>query len=104
MKLTGFFKLPKNREFNYTPRYYDERKEDLERRVAMKKRELGVDTGETGYTSNIRGQFRSQFDRQRKQKQKMLLLRRMIIIGTVIVLIIAVYLVINLTSLMISNA
>ncbi|OFX44169.1 MAG: hypothetical protein A2046_08080 [Bacteroidetes bacterium GWA2_30_7] len=31
MGLPGFFKLPKHKSFNYSPRYYDERKEELEK-------------------------------------------------------------------------
>lgn len=35
----SFFKTPKNRVFNYQPLYYDERKEELEQRIARAKDE-----------------------------------------------------------------
>lgn len=32
MASQGFFKLPKNKSFNFTPRFYDEKKEMMEER------------------------------------------------------------------------
>lgn len=104
MRLAGFFKLPENKEFSYSPRYYDERKDDLQRRVERKKRELGIDTGNTGYTPDFKGQFRFRAMRDRKARNKMLMIRRIIIIATVILLVIVFYLIVNLTSIIVTNA
>ncbi|WP_026999633.1 hypothetical protein [Eisenibacter elegans] len=38
-----FVKTPKNRQFNYIPRYYDPVKEDLMERVREKKREMAAE-------------------------------------------------------------
>ncbi len=35
----SFFRTPKNRVFNYQPLYYDERKEELEKRIARAQEE-----------------------------------------------------------------
>ncbi len=43
MKLPSIVKLPRNRQFTVTPRYYDPIKEDIKERTARIKRELGED-------------------------------------------------------------
>ena len=66
MKLPSLFKIPSHQRFNYTPRYYDEIKEDIQERTERIRRELeqeGVlersgneqETGE--YKSRISGSF-----------------------------------------------
>jgi len=50
--MSSFFKLNKNKKFNYTPRYYDERKERLEN---MKKQ---YSDEETTAEQRIRGKFK----------------------------------------------
>ncbi len=57
MALKSFFTVGKPRGFNYTPRYYDERKEAAQLREARIKRELGLADEQSTYTPNIRGQF-----------------------------------------------
>ena len=39
MKLTGFFKTPKHRVFNYTPRYYDPKEEEFNQKLQNKNAE-----------------------------------------------------------------
>ena len=39
MKLTGFFKTPKHRVFNYKPRYYNPEEEELEQKLKQKQAE-----------------------------------------------------------------
>lgn len=80
--LGRFFKLPKTKQFYYQPRYYDERKEALDKRVAQIKAEMGI-TGEKpgennyfrgSYQTHIKGQMKSQlksyFKQTRKQRQR----------------------------------
>lgn len=43
MRLPSFFKQQRNKTYNYTPRYYDERKERLEN--IRKQKEAGKDKG-----------------------------------------------------------
>ena len=37
-----FFHTPKNKSFKFTTRYYDESKEELDKRVAQIKQEMGM--------------------------------------------------------------
>ncbi|PCH69905.1 MAG: hypothetical protein COC01_00275 [Bacteroidetes bacterium] len=39
-KLPSFIKIPKNKSFEFTPRYYDQKKEQYEEKVERIKREL----------------------------------------------------------------
>jgi hypothetical protein len=75
--LGGFFKIPKTKQFHYKPRYYDERKEELDRRIAQIKSEMGITDDEPDenkyfrgdYKPNIKGQMRAYF-RQSQSRQK----------------------------------
>ncbi len=40
MGFQGMFRLPKNRKFGFTPRYYDAAREDLEYRIARAKQDV----------------------------------------------------------------
>lgn len=68
-----FFHLPKNRQFAFKPRYYNEQKEEFENRVEQIKRELGQSdkTGEgKSYSANIKGRMRSSLRRNREATQR----------------------------------
>ena len=68
-----FFNLPKNKTFNYTPRYYDEQKEDLEKRIQQAKQELGINDNDDKkpYVSTIRkGQMKSHSKHSAEQRRK----------------------------------
>lgn len=68
-----FFHTPKNRQFNFKPRYYDEQKEDLENRIEQIKRELGQNdpnNDKKTYTSNIKGRMKGTLRRTRNTQQK----------------------------------
>ena len=41
MKLPSLTRLPKNRRFNFQPRYYDPIKEEIEERTSRIKKEIG---------------------------------------------------------------
>jgi len=60
MALMGFGKRPKHRSFDYTPRYYDPEKEDLERRMAHYKGEKSKHNDAEAVKGRIRGSFRKQ--------------------------------------------
>ena len=88
--MVRFFYTPKNKKFNFKPRYYDEQKEDLEKRVEQIKREMGIsdDDPNKPYVSTIRkGQMRGYLKKTTKQKRQSS--SRLLII--LIVLIIIVY-------------
>lgn len=52
MRIT-FFKTGKAKQFNYVPRYYDEQKEEFEKRKKRIEQELGVDEAPEGYRSRL---------------------------------------------------
>lgn len=65
-----FFYIPKNKKFNFKPRYYDEQKEDLEKRIEQIKQEMGIsdDDPNKPYVSTIRkGQMRGYLKKAGKQ-------------------------------------
>ena len=68
-----FLHTPKNKQFKFTPRYYDEQKEELENRIQKIKREMGVENLEDSdkpYVPNIKGQMRGYFKKNIEQKRK----------------------------------
>ena len=68
-----FLHTPKNKQFKFKPRYYDEQKEELETRVKQIKKEMGVseDDPQKPYVSSIRkGEMRGYFKKNVEQKQK----------------------------------
>ncbi len=72
-----FFRLPKIRQYQYQPRYYDERKEALDKRIAQIKAEMGIDSDQPegnkyfrgDYKSHIKGQMRGYFKHARREKR-----------------------------------
>ena len=78
-----FLHTPKNKQFKFKPRYYDEQKEDLEKRVGQIKQEMGAADDEP-YVSGIRkGQMRGYFKKNIEQKRKSTM--RLIIILAILV-------------------
>mgnify|MGYP006290547801 CR=1 FL=1 len=68
-----FVYLPRGRKYNYQPRYYDERKEELERRKRRIDRELGLE--EEGkntdvYVPHIKGEMRRHLKIANKKRKK----------------------------------
>ena len=61
----SLFKLPRYRSFQYTPRYYDQDKEERTERNARIKEEVKYEQGlrdKGEYVSNLRGKFRRELD------------------------------------------
>ena len=68
--LPSFFRTSEPKRFNYSPMYYDERKEDLEQRTQQIKQDMGLEKGET-YVPKIRkGQMGNFYRRKRKQAER----------------------------------
>lgn len=59
------FKKPEYRKFNLKPRYWDPEKEARELREKRIKAELGIKDDNSGYTPNIRGQFRNEYEKRK---------------------------------------
>lgn len=93
MALAPFFKLFKNKSFNYTPRYYDERKEELEKRIAQIKKEMGVTEDsekakeiEKAYSVDIKGKMRSRFRPRRRAESRKSTIRLLLILAALMFL------------------
>ncbi len=70
MNVPRFFKLPKHRQFNYQPIYYDPAKEEREKRNLEIERELGIKKeGETYTPSLRRGTMRHYFQAQKRSRR-----------------------------------
>ncbi len=75
MSFVAFFKLPKVKPFRFTARYYDERKEEMEQRVARVKKEIGVTENseeakviEKVYSVNIKGEMRNRLKKGKRSE------------------------------------
>lgn len=57
----ALFRTEKPKQFTYIPRFYDERKEELEKRIGDIRKEMSEEHGDA-YVPNIRGRMRSRHD------------------------------------------
>ena len=80
MALPSFFKINKNRKYNFIPRYYDPRKEDLEERIRSIEREMGVKEGEAYRPTIRKGQMSNYFNWKKRKTQKQSNIRLIIIL------------------------
>ncbi|MGC9341576.1 MAG: hypothetical protein ACP5E3_02660 [Bacteroidales bacterium] len=70
MNIPRFFKIPRHRQFNYQPLYYDPEKEEREKRNRELKREMGL--GEEGkeYKPTIRrGSMKTYFKANKRAER-----------------------------------
>lgn len=91
----SFFKTPKHRVFNYQPLYYDERKEELQERIARAREEAkeeerrkfglpksGNDGGERYIPGkNIRTNFRRNFYENRRRTGSPFIMRIVVLLS-----------------------
>ena len=78
--------MPKPKQFQYRPRFYDERKERLEKMKAQAEAELAANKKRTGYTSLERGfltERRANSKLSRKLPDKRSVLRYLIILAAI---------------------
>ncbi len=68
--LSVFTKTPTHQRFNYTPRYYDPKKEEMQEREARIRRELQLEKeeGPGDYRSRIAGSFHAARKRSKQSK------------------------------------
>ena len=88
--LPNFFRTAKPRRFHYTPLYYDEKKEELERRIRQIENEMGVEHGKAYVPGIKKGQMRKTFGKDRQRLEKQSTFRLLIIVA--LLLLIAWYL------------
>jgi len=87
--MLGFFKLPKHRNFNFKPRYYDPIKDEVQERVRQIEQELSEDKGKYVPGSTIRGGIKHQYERSRREVKKtkmQRLLIRLLLIALIILI------------------
>ncbi|MEA4868315.1 hypothetical protein SDC9_104173 [bioreactor metagenome] len=77
----SFFKTPKNRVFNYQPLYYDERKEDLQERIARAREETKSKDYVPG--RNIRMNFRRNLYENKRRPGSPFILRLIVLLSMV---------------------
>jgi len=67
-----FFHIPRAKEYGYKPIFYDERKEELEKRKKIIDQELALEEkmGSEAYVANIKGQMRGYMREATRQKKK----------------------------------
>jgi hypothetical protein len=65
MRIPTLSRLPKNKRFNFQPRYYDPIKEEIEERTSRIKSEMDVNTSEA-YRENISAAFRRRSRAEKK--------------------------------------
>ena len=63
MKIPSLSRLPKNKRFNFQPRYYDPIKEEMEERTSRIKKELG--SSSEYYREHISSGFRRRVRREK---------------------------------------
>ena len=80
MALPSFFKINKHKEFNFIPRYYDQQKEKLEKRIKSIEQEMGVKEGEAYRPTIRKGQMSNYFNRKKGKAQKQSNIRLIIIL------------------------
>lgn len=92
----ALFRTEKPKPFTFTPRFYDERKEELQNRIGEIKKEV-EENRDGHYVPNIRGRMRSRHDAlygQSKKPGKQLINRRLIsIIFIGLILLIGYYII-----------
>lgn len=92
----ALFRTEKPKQFTFTPRFYDERKEDLQNRIGEIRKEM-EEHPESQYVPNIRGRMRSRHDalygKSEKQGKSIISRRLISIIFIGLVLLIGYYII-----------
>jgi hypothetical protein len=70
MGLPRFFKLPRNKQFNYQPLYYDQDKEERISREKRIARELGVEREGANVSRITRGSMKEYFKRDKRVRNQ----------------------------------
>ncbi|GAB4293443.1 MAG: hypothetical protein Kow0068_18520 [Marinilabiliales bacterium] len=103
MKIRGFFKLPKNKQFSYTPRYYDPEKEKREARNNEIKREMGI-VEKKEYKPDLKGKLVESYSPLHRKSQKTPFLKLIIGIVSILLILTILYMVFYLSSVLLKNA
>ena len=85
MALLSFFKKPKHRNFKYVPRYWDEDKEDLNRRIKQAQSKEDIDIVKSRISKTFKGKHNPKMGFRSTQVRRSNM-RLVLIIGILIVL------------------
>lgn len=69
MGIPRFFKIPKHRQFDYKPIYYDEQKEKLQERIRKIEQEYSINKGDEYQRQLTKGSFSHHYERKRKTQR-----------------------------------
>lgn len=89
MALLRFFNLPKHQQYDYKPRYWDPKKEELEER--LKRLEKIQSGGAEGARARISGGFRRGFSLDSKARSRQVRRSNLMLIGIVVALVVLSY-------------
>ncbi|MEA3444442.1 MAG: hypothetical protein U9R19_06905 [Bacteroidota bacterium] len=100
MAIGGFFRLPRHKQFEFRPRYYDADKEDLDQRVKSAEQEV-KGYADKKYLPNIRGKMGQHLIDQKKSQSPYARIRKIIIVISVFMLALLFYYLINFFDILI---
>lgn len=93
MALLRFFNLPKHQQYDYKPRFWDPKKEELEERLnRLNKIQEG---GAAGARARISGGFRRGYSLDSKVRSRQVRRSNLILIGIVVALVVLSYLMLS---------
>ena len=93
--MPSFFRLAKNKQFNYMPRYYNEQKEEMKKRKERIAREIDAENDSSGEKRIplMKGQIRNYYQQNSKTYKRKSNIRVLVIL--VILLFLAYYLIVK---------
>lgn len=93
MAILRFFKLPKHQQYDYKPRFWDPKKEELEERL---KRIDEIQSGGTaGAKARISGGFRRGYSLDSKSRSRQVMRSNLMLVGIVLALVVLSYVMIS---------
>lgn len=91
MALLKFFKLPKNQQYDYKPRYWDPDKEELQKRIREAEERKGS-SAEAVRGRLAAGGFKRGYSADNRLRQRQVLRSNLILVGIIVLLILLSYL------------
>jgi hypothetical protein len=84
MAFPRFFKIPKHQQYDYKPRYWDPRKEELEERL---KRIQQIEEGNIeGVKNRISGGFKRRYQAENSSRKSQVMRSNLYLLGVIVVL------------------
>lgn len=89
MAFLRFFKVPKHQQFEYKPRYWDPKKEELQERLKRIELMKGGDT--EAAKARIAGGFRRGYVTNKGSRKKQVLRSNLVLVGIILLLLLLSY-------------